>query len=207
MKAALAGVGALVAKLGEQGLIDPARVGMGGFSHGSEVTTWIAMHSSLLAAVSISSTQEEPSSYWLDVIGAPDRAKTKRSVWHLGAPDETPSQWKLQSPALNTDHLHAPILFQMPEQEARRIPELIARLYRSATPTELYAFPDEDHLFLQPRHQAAIYSRNLDWFRYWLQSAKDPDPLKQAQYERWDALRQKACANRTQSAKVSCSAR
>jgi hypothetical protein len=35
----------------------------------------------------------------------------------------------------------------------------------------------------------AAYERNLDWFTYWLQDYRDPDPKKADQYERWDLLR------------------
>ncbi len=110
-------------------------------------------------------------------------------VWGLGDPELTAGRWKIVSPALNADKIRIPILFQLPEQEAREIPELYAQLYREGTPTELYAFPDEDHLKIEPRHLAAVYDRNFDWFQYWLENVRDPDPAKIEQYRRWDALR------------------
>ena len=185
----LDGVRSLVQLLGSRGLIDRRKVAMGGFSFGSEVATWVAMKSDILAALSITSAQYEAGAYWTDTLGAPDRAKMMRAAWHLGAPDETPARWKLVSPAANAAAIRAPILMQLPEQEARRIPELAARLASSPTPAELFAFPEEDHLVLQPRHRLAIYERNLDWFRYWLQDYSDPDPAKAAQYQRWGRLR------------------
>jgi hypothetical protein len=42
---------------------------------------------------------------------------------------------------------------------------------------------------IQPRHRLAVFERNLDWFRYWLQGARDPDPAKADQYARWDRMR------------------
>ena len=56
-------------------------------------------------------------------------------------------------------------------------------------PVELWAFPEETHLKYQPRHKAAVYERNLDWFRFWLQDHVDPDPAKAAQYRRWEAMK------------------
>jgi hypothetical protein len=32
-------------------------------------------------------------------------------------------------------------------------------------------------------------NRNLDWFRFWLQSYEDPGDAKEEQYSRWHALR------------------
>jgi dipeptidyl aminopeptidase/acylaminoacyl peptidase len=168
---------------------------MGGLSHGSEIALWIASHSDLLAALSISSAQLEPANYWTNSVLGSDIPGTMRRVWRLGTPDETPRQWRLVSPALQATKIRSPILFQLPEQEARKIPELYARLARNGTPTELYAFPDEDHIKVQPRHRLAVYERNLDWFRYWLQDYRDPDPLKAIQYRRWDQLRQRWLAN------------
>ena len=187
----LEAVRALIDRLAAEGLVDRLRVAMGGLSFGSEVALWTAMNSRLLAALSIASTQFEPVRYWLDSMPGSDRARVVRSVWGLGRPDETPSRWKLVSPALNAARIQVPILFQLPEQEARMIPELYARLHLSGVPVELYAFPDEAHLKVQPRHRLAVYERNLDWFRYWLQGFSDPDPMKAEQYRRWDLLRER----------------
>lgn len=185
----LEAVRALIDLLASRGLIDRTKVAMGGFSFGSEVTTWIALHSDLLAALSIASAQSDPAGYWFNAIGAGDRTEMIRKVWGLGTPEETPARWKLVSAALNAERIKAPILLQLPEQEARRIPEFYARLTSSPTPAQLYAFPDEDHLKVEPRHRLAAYQRNLDWFRYWLQNYRDPDSGKSAQYARWDKMK------------------
>jgi len=80
---------------------------------------------------------------------------------------------------------------QMPEQEYRLNMELYSRLTETGKAAELYAFPDEPHIKTQPRHKLAVYQRNLDWFRYWLQAYVDPDPAKADQYRRWQAFAQK----------------
>lgn len=185
----LEGVGAAISMLADRGLVDRQKVAMGGLSFGSEVAMWVAMHSKLLAALSVSSAQVEPAQYWLSAQPGTDHAYFRRKVWGLGRPGETPAQWKLVSPALNAERMSVPTLFQLPEQEARQMPELHARLVAAGTPTELYAFPDEAHVKIQPRHRLAIFDRNLDWFRYWLQDYRDPQPAKAAQYQRWDRLR------------------
>ncbi|HEX3423753.1 MAG TPA: Atxe2 family lasso peptide isopeptidase [Sphingomicrobium sp.] len=195
----LEAVRALINLLEHRGLIDRNKVAMGGFSFGSEVATWVALHSNLLASLSIASAQSDPTGYWFDAIGATDRTKMIRKVWGLGTPEETPGRWKQVSPALNAERIRAPILLQLPEQEARRIPEFYGRLTGSLTPAELYAYPDEDHLKVQPRHRLAVNERNLDWFRYWLQDYRDPDSRKAAQYVRWDKMRANWAAGLTPS--------
>lgn len=177
--------------LAERGLVDPARVGMGGLSFGTESTLWTMIHSDVLAAASIASGTIEPAYYWLNGVRGRDNHEVLRRYWHLGAPDETPERWRALSPAAQVDRIRSPVLMQLPEQEARSSIELHARLTHSTTPVELYVYPDEPHVKFLPRHKLAAYERNLDWFRYWLQGFVDPDPLKAAQYRRWEALAQR----------------
>ena len=193
-RAALASVTSLVRLLDRRGWIDPRRVGMGGFSAGSEATMWVAMNSGLLSAAAVASPQYEPTDYWMSSVRGRDVPRILKDFEQLGSPDADSKRWKTISPALNADRIKAPLLMQLPEQEMRAAIELYARLSNTSTPVEMYAFPDEAHIKIQPRHQLAVYRRNLDWFRYWLQGHVDPDPALGPQYERWDALRKRQAA-------------
>jgi len=111
-------------------------------------------------------------------------------MWGLGSPSETPERWKVLSPVFNLDNIRAPILMQTPEQEYvygldYEIP--LIREHRA----DLYVFPNEPHQKFQPKHKLAVYERNLDWFRFWLQGYEDPAPSKVAQYIRWRAMRER----------------
>ena len=188
---ALASVAALVGLLDRRGWIDRARVGMGGFSMGSEATMWVAMNSKLLAAAAVVSAQYEPTDYWMAAMRGSHIPQELKEFQQAGPPDQDPVRWKTISPALNTERIKAPLLMQMSEQEFRGGMELFSRLSNTTTPVEMYAFPDEAHMKVQPRHQFAIYRRNLDWFRYWLQNDVEPDAALAAQYQRWDLLRRR----------------
>lgn len=188
---ALRAVRSLVEVLDEREMIDPRRVGMAGLSFGSEATMWTLFHSDLLAAAAIASSQIEPAYYWVNAVRGRNQPEVLRRFWGLGAPDETPEAWRRQSAALNVDRIAAPLLMQLPEQEARNVIELYARLSRSPTPTELYVFPDAAHIKVQPRHRLAAHQRYLDWFRYWLQGHADADPARADQYRRWRLLRER----------------
>ena len=190
---ALSGVSAAIRMLAAKGLADPSRVGMGGLSFGSEVTLWVAMRSNLLAAASVSSSAVTPTYYLFHGLQPQYRSVIKR-LWGLGSPDDTPARWKLISPAFNADKIHAPLLLQMPEQEYLEALDYFMPLANSATPTDLYVFPNEPHQKVQPQHKLAAYERNLDWFRFWLQGYVDPDPRKAAQYDLWQAMRRRAAA-------------
>ena len=190
-RAGLESVETLVEDLTERGWVDPSRIGMGGFSHGSEVTMWVAMNSQLLSAAAVASPQFTPSDYWRNALPGHDFTGVLDAFFGLASPDDAPERWRLVSPALNTERIEAPLLMQMPENEARAQAEIYARLALTSTPVELYAFPDENHIKFQPRHRLATYRRNLDWFRFWLQGYVDPDPAKAEQYRRWEAMRAK----------------
>ncbi|MGH6632154.1 MAG: prolyl oligopeptidase family serine peptidase, partial [Sphingopyxis sp.] len=190
---------AIVAKLDDQGLIDRKRIGIGGLSFGSEVAMWTAMRSDLVKAVSIASVQMEPAYYWFNARpGRETFAANVRKGWGVGRPDEDPQGWKKISPALNVDDIRAPVLMQLPEQEARLSIELQSKL-ALARLGEMHIFPFAPHLKVEPRQKLAAYRRNLDWFRYWLKGEIDPDPAKTGQYQRWSVLGPNAAsAARTQ---------
>lgn len=190
-RAALASVESLVGLLDHRGLVDRKRVGMGGFSAGSEATMWIAMNSDLLGAAAVASPQYEPSHYWMSSVRGRDFPQVMKDFQQIGSPDDDRDRWKLISPALNVERIKVPLLMQLPEQEVRGAMELYSKLSNTLTPVEMYAFPDEAHIKLQPRHQLAVYRRNLDWFRYWLQNYAEADPDRAGQYARWDSLRRR----------------
>ena len=190
-RAAQASVESLVELLDRRGVIDRNRVGMGGFSAGSEAAMWIATNTRLLAAASIASPPYEPSAYWMGAMRGRDNPRVMREFMQAGPPDEDGERWRVIAPALNTSRFSAPLLMQFPVQEVRHAAEFYARLSNTTTPVEMYAFPDEAHVRLQPRHRYVAYRRNLDWFRYWLQNYVDPDPARAEQYQRWDALRRR----------------
>jgi dipeptidyl aminopeptidase/acylaminoacyl peptidase len=188
----LSAVRSIVDILSKHNAIDRTRVGMGGLSFGSEVTLWVAMKSDLLATASVASPVVSQTYYWLMTLKGDQQLDVVRQFWGLGAPSETPDRWKLLSPSYNVDKIHAPLLMQLPEQEYLDALDYFAPLARSTTPVEMFVYPNESHQKVMPRHKLAVYERNLDWFRFWLQDYVDPDPKKAAQYDRWRAEKQRA---------------
>jgi len=201
------GIGAIIDRLAREGLVDRARVGVGGVSFGGEVAAWLAMHTTLLRAVSIANVMVTPTYYWFNAVKGRDVTGVLRSGWGLGNPDDDQRHWRELSPAMNADRFNAPLLMQLPEQEYRPNVELLARLQAAGKPVELWAFPGEMHIKWQPRHQLVANTRNLDWFRYWLTGAIDPDPDKAAQYERWRAYGSPSQARAQASQSISGSSR
>lgn len=177
--------------LASGGRIDRSKVGMGGLSFGSEVTMWTLIHSHVVTAASVSSPTTSEMYYLLGSnIGKPFLSLL-RSNWQLGAPDETPAHWRQISPTMNLGKIRAPILMQFPEQEymfalGYAIPMMLSHH------ADVYVFPNEPHNKFQPRHKLAVYTRNLDWFRFWLQGHEDPNPDKSGQYRIWREMKKEA---------------
>jgi dipeptidyl aminopeptidase/acylaminoacyl peptidase len=184
----LSGVQSAIQKLASEGKIDPARVGMGGLSFGSEVTMWTVTHSDVLAAASITSTSIEPNYYLFNTLRGDAFFDELKKSWGLGAPDGTPNRWREISPVYQLDRIKAPILFQMPEQEYLYSLGATLPLIRRRR-VDLYVFPNETHQKFQPKHKLAAYERNLDWFRFWLQDYEDANPAKTGQYMYWRRIR------------------
>jgi len=199
---ALSAVRSVIDILARQQVIDRTRVGMGGLSFGTEVTVWVAMKSNLLAAASVSSTLVSQTYYWMMALKGEHQLGVVRKAWGLGSPTETPDRWKLLSPSYNIDKIHTPILMQLPEQEYLETLDYFAPLARSSTPVEMFVYPNESHQKVVPRHKLAVYERNLDWFRFWLQGYVDPDPRKAEQYARWRAERDRAAKAASGAAQV-----
>jgi hypothetical protein len=177
----------IVSQLAGEGVVDPAKVGMGGLSFGSEVTLWVAAQTNLLAAASVTSPAVSPLYYLMGSLQGERFFTGLQAAWGLGAPEAMPAQWRRLSPAFNRDRIGIPVLFQMPEQEYLYALDYVIPMVRQSQ-ADLYVFPNEPHQKFQPTHKAAAYERNLDWFRYWLQGVEDPQPQKRGQYSRWELM-------------------
>ncbi|PQA87573.1 Atxe2 family lasso peptide isopeptidase [Hyphococcus luteus] len=187
---ALAGIDAAIDVLAARG-IDPARVGIGGFSFGASVAMWVAYHSDLIAAASLATPDVTETYYWQRALMGEAFKGPLSSIWELAAPDATPEQWRRISPSHNLDRLRFPLLMQIPEQEYLVALEYFVPLIESGAPTEVHVFPHEPHYTFQPRHRLAAYQRNLDWFRFWL-LGEEAGGARPAQFERWRKLRERA---------------
>ncbi|WP_449427528.1 Atxe2 family lasso peptide isopeptidase [Rhodanobacter umsongensis] len=182
-----AAIESVVKLLSAEGRIDRTHVGMGGLSYGSEVTLWTLVHSNVVTAASVSGVSVTPTLYLLNTLRDAFRSQF-RQEWQLGSSEETPKRWREVSPAYQLDRINAPILFQLPEQEYRMTLDYSLPLAHRHQ-ADIYVFPDETHIKFQPRHKMAVYERNVDWFRFWLQDYEDPNPVKAGQYRIWRGMK------------------
>lgn len=170
------------------GGIDKARLGIWGLSDGASTTQYALLNSRhTFTAVSLATCCEDPATY--ELLGGP---VLQDFLKQLGYPswggDADP--WAAYSLVRNATRIKAPFLLQLADTEYMKSLEMASTFRALGRPVDMYIFPGERHIKWQPAHRAAIYERNVDWFRFWLLGATDQVPSKRLQYERWSAMKE-----------------
>ena len=178
-----------ILRLAKDGIIDPAKVGIGGFSHGEEIAGYAVSHTNLFRAAS-GAAGYDPCFYYL----GSDEWHDVFEQWGLGGwpGGKSRENWRKIAMSMNADKVATPILQNASDTEYLIYLALYRSLADLGRPVELYLYPNELHVRNQPRHRLEIYDRNLDWFRFWLEGEQDQDPAKAAQYKRWNHWRDEA---------------
>ena len=175
----------VISELGDEGAIDPARVGIAGYSRGSQMATVAVANSDLFAAASSGDgSYFAPSSYWI----ADNR--TSYGMLFGGAPANPSAfkEWAAIAPAFRASQVRAAVLFQVATDKAG-MQDFFGALREAGVPSEFVNFGDETHLFHYPANRAIAMQQNLDWFDFWLKGSEDPAPTKLEQYLRWRSMR------------------
>jgi len=190
-----------VKSLDARGLIDPAKVGVIGFSRSGWYTEFMLAHSAIRyrAATAADNVQYSLGEYWLWRL--PQVVQTYGSLY--GGPPSGPTldNWLKYSISFNLEKINTPLLLEVTgqgvhETVAGAVPlklaaesEVFSGLSAMKKPVELYYYPDEVHSPEHPQARLANLQRNLDWYRFWLQGYERPNPEDPQQYLRWESLR------------------
>jgi dipeptidyl aminopeptidase/acylaminoacyl peptidase len=153
-----------IAHLDRLGLIDPNRVGITGWSRAAYHVVWITMRSPFpyAAASMIDGGQSE-------------HLEDFRPFWDGElARIRTPLLLQAHGPRTLTG--------------TGRLADHLDALGKSV---EMLYFATAPHLTTTPRHRRRSLEAHLDWWRFWLQDRRDDNVAKNAQYERWDAMRRR----------------
>jgi len=171
----------------DMGVADPDRIGITGLSDGSSTVGFALINSKRFAAAAMSTCCLEPWSV-NSTIG-PAFAAMMRKQGYPPATSDDRAFWKVGSMIRNAAAIDTPLLMQLADREYLTAIDVFTALREQGQPVDMYVFPDEYHNKWQPLHRLAVYERNLDWFRFWLQDKEDPDPRKADQYSIWRKLR------------------
>lgn len=184
----LASLEAAVDSLVKEGIADPARKGIAGWSFGAWLAEMTITQSNLFQAASAGEGGlNNAGQYW--VTGS--RTMQEYLDAFFGGPPFGPAfeNYRKLSPGLNADKVRTPLLREYGGDVGVQSLEFYMALRRLGKPVEQVIYPGAPHVFERPSHRLASMQRNLDWFRFWLQGVEDPSPAKSEQYRRWRALR------------------
>ncbi|GAO77434.1 prolyl oligopeptidase family serine peptidase [Sphingopyxis sp. C-1] len=176
-------------ELVEEGLVDRDRVGIAGYSRGSQmVNVAITRSSYFRAASSGDGGFLEPAAY--------AASKANYDSVYGGAPlsDHFP-QYRQFAPSLNADKICAPVLQQVAAASPAQV-EFFEAVRAAGVPTQLSYYPgaipatDETHIFYIPRNRLLAMRENIAWFDYWLLGKRDPAMPFPERLAEWDKMAQ-----------------
>jgi len=170
----------------DTGAVDPARMGISGFSDGGSTVQWALINSELFRVASMGSCCEDMYSYPL--AAGPRFTDFVRAMGYRHFEPGSEEFWKPMSLILNVDDVDVPILIQTGDSEYEAGLDVFETYSHRGRPIELYVLEDETHIKWQPTHRQAIYRRSVEWFEFWLMQRIDCDPAKAGQYARWLAM-------------------
>jgi len=199
-----------IKSLAAEGIVDPYKVGIIGFSSTGFEVEFALMHGKTRyrAATVADNVEYSFSEYAMGaLIGT---SSEQIAAMYGGLPyGSTLKNWADYSISFNVDKIHTPLL--MEEMGHGRLfdrrnspPSIIARTFELFTglnllhkPVEYYYYPNEDHQPDHPQARLANLQRNLDWYRFWLQGYERTDPEDPEQYVRWRAFRKEQDENKS----------
>ena len=178
--------------LNSKGLIDPAHVGIIGFSRTCLFVKYALTHSHhRFAAASV--TDGVDAGYFQYMTYAnmyPDSAQFAESINGASPFGQGLEVWMKRAPGFSMDKVRTPLLIVAPNRFALLGDwEWFVGLSRLGMPVETVYMDTGIHLLQKPWDRKISLERNVDWFTFWLQDEVDSSPSKSAQYARWRELR------------------
>jgi dienelactone hydrolase len=189
----VAGYEAAIERLTADGLVDPNRIGIIGFSR----TGWYVLESliqkpKLFAAATLADVGYMSFHEYLLAADYMGSSWSKEYEGDLGSKPfgEGLQKWLRDSPGFNTDKIHSPVLFEVNDPALLIYDwDLYAALRLQQKPVDLLYIRNGAHVLRKPRELLASQSMSVDWYDFWLNEHEDPDPAKADQYLRWRELR------------------
>jgi dipeptidyl aminopeptidase/acylaminoacyl peptidase len=148
----------------EEGIADPARLGVMGWSYGGFLTAWIVGHTDRFKAASIGA----PATDWTTYYGQSDGPRSTLMTYFGGTPWQNPESYNRHSPRTGIANIHTPCMLQIGARDLNYTSEIYWSLTDRKIPVESVVYPREPHGFVEPAHQRDVMERNLRWFTRWL---------------------------------------
>jgi len=178
------GLKAGIDKMISDGLADPSKVGLIGWSRtGYHAIGLLAYFPDALAAVSISDAVQYGYAQLLMTSNNDDIREIERVTGGLPIAVGY-GKWFDSNPLYRITDTKAAIRIEA-IGEPYSMWETVAVLRMAGKSVDLLYFPQGSHVLSKPSERMASQGRTVDWFRFWLQGYEDPDPRKADMYARW----------------------
>ena len=178
-----------VSELADEGIIDRERVGIAGYSRGSQLVNVAMTQSHVFRAAS------SGDGAYLEPVYEPDMPDSYRAVF--GGPPSDPKvlpNYLALSPSLRASEACGAILQQVAAPHTGAI-DFFKALRKAGVPAQISLFPgegaasDETHVFHIPSNRMAAMEENIAWFDYWLLGKRDPASPFADRYAGWDEMK------------------
>jgi dipeptidyl aminopeptidase/acylaminoacyl peptidase len=186
-------------QLASDGLIDPDRLGIIGFSRTCYHVESALIHDpNRFAAASITdgvdmSYMQELMSFTLGVTFHDAEAIYGAKPFGEGLRQN----WVQRAPGFHLDRIQTPLLIETISPLSISLEwEIYASLVAQGKVVDMIYFPDGQHVLQKPLERMASQQGNVDWFCFWLKGEEDPDLTKAEQYGRWRELRKQQDKNK-----------
>jgi dipeptidyl aminopeptidase/acylaminoacyl peptidase len=156
----MAGVDLLI----REGIADPDRLGVMGWSYGGFLTAWVIGHTDRFKAASVGA----PATDWITYYAQSDGPRSTLLTYFGGTPWEKPDSYSRHSPRAGIANIRTPSLLQVGSLDINHNNEIYWSLTDRKIPVEYVVYPREPHGFVEPEHQRDVMERNLRWFLRWL---------------------------------------
>jgi dipeptidyl aminopeptidase/acylaminoacyl peptidase len=185
----LEGYSAAISQLSSQGIVDPHKVGLIGFSR----TCWyvelaLIKYPNLYAAATLADGIDES---YMQYMLFPEYHASESETIHGGRPfGEQLSGWLTSSPDAQLDKVQAAIRIEAitPKSVLGRW-ELFSALKLQGKVVDFVYIPNGQHILQSPLDRMASQQGNVDWFKFWLLGKESPYLVHNAQYQKWKAFR------------------
>jgi dipeptidyl aminopeptidase/acylaminoacyl peptidase len=188
----LAGIESAIDHLGEEGLVDPQKVGLVGFSASCWYVEYALIKAShrFAAATIADGIDMSYMQYRLWGVSSPPLEQESEKLIGAKPIGEGLQRWLEMAPGFHLDQVRSPLRIEaITPISVLGEWEIYSSLKQQRKPVDLIYFPEGQHIHQKPLERLTSQQGNVDWFRFWLQGYEDPDNSKRGEYRRWEEMR------------------
>lgn len=206
------GVRGAVDTLVKEGRVDPARVGIIGWSTtGEKVLNLVTFSDLPIRAATVADGDANTVFSYALTYGRSDSTWAHKEVLNhgmLGLANQ--AKWVDADPSLNTACVKTALRIETYGRLVKNNWDIYALLRRQYKPVEMVVIPGGAHVLSTPSERMISLQGNIDWFKFWLKGEQRATPLLATETEeslkaQYDAWRQMADLKKADDGRPRCS--